>query len=301
MTDYGRPVRFGVFPTPDAGRAEDVLAIAAAAEDDGLDLIGIQDHPYQRRHLDAWALLATVLARTERIRVFPDVACLPLRDPAVMAQTAASLDVLSGARFELGLGAGAFWDAIAAMGGPRRSGREAADALIEAIDVLRLMWSGERSVRYDGAHYQLAGARPGPAPSHDIGIWLGVTGPRLLGVLGRAADGWIPSSSYVPPEALADKHARIDDAARAAGREPADIQRVYNVFGAITDSAPTGFLHGPVDQWVDELTELVLDGGMDTFVFATQDDDVSQIQRFAREVAPAVRDAVARERNGSAR
>jgi len=298
VTDYGRPVRFGVFPTPDAGRPEDVLAIAAAAEDDGLDLVGIQDHPYQRRHLDAWALLATVLARTERIRVFPDVACLPLRDPAVMAQTAASLDVLSGGRFELGLGAGAFWDAIAAMGGPRRSGREAADALIEAIDVLRLMWSGERSVRYDGAHYQLAGARPGPAPAHDIGIWLGVTGPRLLGVLGRAADGWIPSSSYVPPEALADKHARIDDAARAAGREPADIQRVYNVFGAITDGPPTGFLQGPADQWVDELTELVLDGGMDTFVFAAQDDDVSQIQRFAREVAPAVRDAVARERSG---
>ena len=298
MTDYGRPVRFGVFPTPDAGRPEDVLAIAAAADDDGLDLVGIQDHPYQRRHLDAWALLATVLARTERIRVFPDVACLPLRDPAVMAQTAASLDVLSGGRFELGLGAGAFWDAIAAMGGPRRSGREAADALIEAIDVLRLMWSGERSVRYDGAHYQLAGARPGPAPAHDIGIWLGVTGPRLLGVLGRAADGWIPSSSYVPPEALADKHARIDDAARAAGREPADIQRVYNVFGAITDGPPTGFLQGPADQWVDELTELVLDGGMDTFVFAAQDDDVSQIQRFAREVAPAVRDAVARERSG---
>lgn len=298
MTDYGRPVRFGVFPAPDAGRSEDVLAIAAAAEDGGLDLVGIQDHPYQRRHLDAWALLATVLARTERIRVFPDVACLPLRDPAVMAQTAASLDVLSGGRFELGLGAGAFWDAIAAMGGPRRSGREAADALVEAIDVLRLMWSGERSVRYDGTHYRLAGARPGPAPAHDIGIWLGVTGPRLLGVLGRAADGWVPSSSYVPPEALADKHARIDDAAREAGRQPADIRRIYNVFGAITDSAPTGFLHGPVDQWVDELTELVLDGGMDTFVFGTQDDDLSQIQRFAREVAPAVRDAVTRERNG---
>ncbi len=152
-----------------------------------------------------------------------------------------------------------------------------------------------RPVRFDGAHYRLAGVRPGPAPAHDIGVWLGVTGPRMLGVLGRAADGWIPSSSYVPPEALADKHARIDDAARQAGRDPADIQRIYNVFGSIT-ATPSGFLTGPVDQWVDELTELVLDGGMDTFVFGTQDDDLSQIRCFASEVAPAVREAVSRER-----
>ncbi len=296
MTDYGRSVRFGVFPTPDADRVDDILAIATAADRDGLDLIGVQDHPYQRRHLDAWALLATVLARTERVRVFPDVASLPLRDPAVMAKTAASLDVLSGGRFELGLGAGAFWDAITAMGGPRRSAGDAADALVEAIDVIRLMWSGERSVRFDGAHYRLSGVRPGPAPAHDIGLWLGVLGPRMLGVLGRTADGWIPSSSYVPPEALAEKHARIDDAARQAGRDPAAIQRIYNVFGSITEGAPSGFLNGPVDQWVDELTELVLDGGMDTFVFGAQDDDLGQIRRFACEVAPAVREAVTRER-----
>ncbi|WP_034271774.1 LLM class flavin-dependent oxidoreductase [Haloechinothrix halophila] len=296
MPDYGRPVRFGVFPTPDADRVDDILAIATAADRDGLDLVGIQDHPYQRRHLDAWALMATVLARTDRVRVFPDVANLPLRDPAVMAKTAASLDVLSGGRFELGLGAGAFWDAITAMGGPRRSARDAADALVEAIEIIRLMWSGERSVRFDGAHYRLSGVRPGPAPAHDIGLWLGVTGPRMLGVLGRAADGWIPSSSYVPPESLAEKHARIDDAARQAGRDPADIQRVYNVFGSITGGATSGFLTGPVDQWVDELTELVLDGGMDTFVFGAADDDLGQIRRFACDVAPAVRDAVARER-----
>ncbi|MPY77334.1 MAG: LLM class flavin-dependent oxidoreductase [Actinophytocola sp.] len=296
MTDYRRPVRFGVFPTPDADRVDGILTIASVADQDGLDLIGIQDHPYQRRHLDAWALMATVLARTERVRVFPDVASLPLRDPAVMAKTAASLDVLSGGRFELGLGAGAFWDAIAAMGGPRRSARDAADALVEAIEVIRLMWSGERSVRFDGVHHRLVGVTPGPSPAHDIGLWLGVTGPRMLGVLGRSADGWIPSSSYVPPETLAEKHARIDDAAVQAGRNPADIQRIYNVFGSITDGSPSGFLHGPVDQWVDALTELVLDGGMDTFVFAAQDDDLGQIRRFAREVAPAVREAVARER-----
>src|SRR6266511_2780155 len=83
-----------------------------------LDLVGIQDHPYQRRFLDTLALIETLLAETRRVRVFPDVANLPLRPPATLAKEAASLDVLSGGRFELGLGAGAFWDAIEAMGGP---------------------------------------------------------------------------------------------------------------------------------------------------------------------------------------
>ncbi len=300
MVDYGRPVQFGVFPTPAADRVDAVMEIAAAADRDGFDLIGVQDHPYQRRFVDAWALMAVILARTERVRVFPDVASLPLRPPAVMAKTAASLDVLSGGRFELALGAGAFWDAIGAMGGPVRSAGEAASALVEAIEVIRLMWSRERSVRYDGRHYQLSGVHPGPVPAHHMGLWLGVLGPRMLGALGKLADGWVPSSSYVPPEALADKHARIDEAAQEAGRDPADIQRIYNVFGSITDGASVGFLHGPVDQWVDELTELVTDYGMDTFVFGAKDDDLSQIRRFAAEVVPAVRDAVAAHRGRQA-
>ena len=91
--------------------------MARVADEAGLDLVGIQDHPYQRRFLDTWALMAFVLAQTSRISVFPDVANLPLRPPRMMAKAAASLDVLSGGRFELGLGAGAFWDGIEAMGG----------------------------------------------------------------------------------------------------------------------------------------------------------------------------------------
>jgi alkanesulfonate monooxygenase SsuD/methylene tetrahydromethanopterin reductase-like flavin-dependent oxidoreductase (luciferase family) len=121
VTDYGRPVLFGVFPTPEAGALEEVLTLARIADEEGLDLIGIQDHPYQRRFLDTWMLMATVLATTRRVRVFPDVANLPLRPPAVMAKAAASLDVLSGGRFEFGLGAGGFWQAITAMGGPSRT------------------------------------------------------------------------------------------------------------------------------------------------------------------------------------
>src|SRR5699024_12038360 len=98
--------------------------------------------------------------------------------------------IFSEGRFELGLGAGGFWEAIEAMGGPRRTPREAADALLEAIEVIRLMWSERRSVRFQGEHYQLSGVKPGPMPVHDIGIWLGVLGPRLLEAVGRVAAGW---------------------------------------------------------------------------------------------------------------
>lgn len=294
MPDYGRPLRFGVFPTPEARRLDEVLTLARIADERDLEYVGIQDHPYQRRFLDTWMLMATVLARTERVRVFPDVANLPLRPPAVIAKSAASLDVVSGGRFELGLGAGAFWEAVEAMGGPRRSPGEAVDALVEAIEVIRLMWSDQRSVRFDGRYYRLAGVKPGPRPAHPIGIWLGVGGRRTLALVGRVADGWVPSSGWATPDKLPDMHARIDEAAGAAGRDPAEIARVYNVWGQIGGTG--GFLQGGVAQWVDELTELSVVHGMDTFIFGPSADPVSQLQRFAEEVAPAVREQVARHR-----
>jgi alkanesulfonate monooxygenase SsuD/methylene tetrahydromethanopterin reductase-like flavin-dependent oxidoreductase (luciferase family) len=198
-------------------------------------------------------MIATVLARTERVTVFPDVANLPLRPPAVMAKAAASLDVISGCRFELGLGAGAFWEAVGAMGGPARSPGEAVDALGEAIDVIRLMWFDQRSVRFDGRHYRLSGVKPGPQPAHDLGIWLGVRGRRTLALVGRTADGWVPSSPWAPPEKLPAFTAQIDDAAMAAGRDHATIRRIYNVFGPIRERGTDGFLQGTVEQWTDDV------------------------------------------------
>jgi hypothetical protein len=121
---YGRPLAFGVSIVPASADLKLSRALARRADELGLDLIGIQDHPYQWRFLDTWSLIGDLLARTERIRLFPDVANLPLRGPAMIAKQAASLDVLSGGRFELGLGSGAFWEAIEAMGGPVRSGSE---------------------------------------------------------------------------------------------------------------------------------------------------------------------------------
>jgi alkanesulfonate monooxygenase SsuD/methylene tetrahydromethanopterin reductase-like flavin-dependent oxidoreductase (luciferase family) len=296
MTDYGRPLAFGFFLNPNAADYPRLAEVARLVNDLGLDLIGIQDHPYQSTFLDTWTLLTAIATQTRRVGVFPDVANLPLRPPAVLAKAAASLDVMSGGRVELGLGAGGFWDAIAAMGGPRRTPRDAVAALEEAIAVIRLMWSGQRSVRVEGRFYSLHGVHPGPMPAHPIGIWIGATGPRMLDLIGRLADGWIPSSSYVPPEKLPDMNARIDAAAATAGRDPAAIRRLYNVFGRITEGSSSGSLDGPVDQWVDELTTLAVARGMDSYILGVDGPPEDQLRRFALEVVPRVRENVARQR-----
>jgi alkanesulfonate monooxygenase SsuD/methylene tetrahydromethanopterin reductase-like flavin-dependent oxidoreductase (luciferase family) len=294
VPDYGRDVTFGYFLIPNA--ADPLLDTAREIEARGLDWIGVQDHPYQRRFVDTWMLLGAIAAVTSRVGFFPDVANLPLRPPAVMGKAAASLDVLSGGRFELALGAGGFWDAIEAYGGSRRAPGESLAALEEAIQVIRLIWSGERNLRFAGEHYRLAGAHSGPVPVHPIGIWLGVYGPRALRLLGRLADGWVPSLRGEITR-LSEGATRLDDAAVQAGRDPAEIRRVLNVNGQITDGARLGLLRGPVDQWVDELTDLAVGYGFDTFMFWGEGDD--QLSRFAEEVVPAVRAQVAAERGRS--
>jgi len=291
MADYGHEIKFGYFLIPNVEMP--LLSIAQEAERLGLDYVAIQDHPYQRRFVDTWVLLSMIAASTSRIGLFPDVANLPLRPPAVMAKAAASIDRLSGGRFELGLGAGGFWDAIEAYGGKKRTPGESLDALAEAVEVIRKVWSGERNLRFEGEHYHLRGAHSGPVPAHSIGIWLGVYGPRAVRLAGRIADGWVPSFRG-DLQKIGEMTARLDDAANEAGRDPAGIRRILNVQGAITEGESRGILQGPVDQWVDDLTNLAVTYGFDTFVLWAEGED--QLPRFAEEVIPAVRRQVAAER-----
>src|SRR5437763_15219405 len=155
-------VTVGIFAVPDATDPSSTIEQIIAADRSGLDIVGVQDHPYQWRFFDTWTLLAYAAGRTEHVWFVPDVLNLPLRLPTLIAKSVASLDVLSRGRVELGLGAGAFWDAVEAMGGPRRTPKESVDALEEAVAILRGFWSGERSLRFDGRHYSVKGAHPGP-------------------------------------------------------------------------------------------------------------------------------------------
>ena len=140
-----KPAAFGLNVDPNAGGLAIAGRIAAIADSAGLEYVGIQDHPYNADFLDTFAVITWLAARTSRVHLFPNVANLPLRPPAMLAKQAASIAVLSGGRFELGLGAGAFADGIAGMGGPRRTPAEARAALSEAIDIIRASWAAEPS------------------------------------------------------------------------------------------------------------------------------------------------------------
>jgi alkanesulfonate monooxygenase SsuD/methylene tetrahydromethanopterin reductase-like flavin-dependent oxidoreductase (luciferase family) len=298
VADYGHELAFGTFITPLNERPQDVVELAQLTERAGLDLVTFQDHPYQPAFLDTWTLLSWVAARTETMRLTANVINVPLRPPVVLARAAASLDLLSGGRFELGLGAGAFWDAIEAVGGPRRTPGQAVDALSEAIDVIRAIWdpAERRGVYVEGEHYGIRGAKRGPAPAHDISIWLGARKPRMLKLIGAKADGWLPSLSYMEDGEAERSNRIIDDAATAAGRDPREIRRLVNIGGAF-GAANSGFLQGPPRQWVEELLPFVLELGFSTFILAS--DDPRAIELYGAEVAPALHEAVAAERSAA--
>ncbi len=295
MPDYGHPLRFGTFITPAAAQPQAPVALAQLSEQLGYDLVTYQDHPYQASFLDTWTLLTWVAASTERIHVAANVHNLPLRPPAVLARSAASLDLLSGGRFELGLGAGGFADAVASIGGPRRSVGENVAALEEAIPIIRGLWdaSERRPLTAIGDHYRLEGAARGPEPAHDIPIWVGALKPRMLRLVGRLADGWLPSLAYLPEGGFAAGNAVIDAAAEDADRDPREVRRMLNLFGRFQDR-DGGMLQGPPAQWVEQLLPLVIDDGASTFILAS--DDPGTLQRFAEEVAPELRERVAAER-----
>jgi Luciferase-like monooxygenase/Hemerythrin HHE cation binding domain len=289
VTDYGHELAFGVFLTPGNEQPQRVVELAQLAEAVGLDLVTFQDHPYQPAYLDTWTLMSYVAARTQRITLAGNVLNLPLRQPAVLARSLASLDLLSGGRVELGIGAGGFWDAIEAMGGRRLSPGQAVDALGEAIEIIRQVWdtSTRGGVRFHGSYYEVSGAKRGPAPAHRVSVWVGAYKPRMLRLTGRLADGWLPSLSYLQPGQLTEGNAQIDRAAVEAGREPGAIRRLLNI-GSEASAA---------GQWAERLADLALTEGTGTFILASDDPDT--IRGFAAEVAPAVREQVAAARSGA--
>ena len=285
--DYGHELEFGTFLTPVHNPPQAAVARARLSEQLGYDLVTFQDHPYQPGFLDTWTLITWVAAQTERIRLAGNVLNVPMRPAPVLARAVASLDLLSDGRLSLGLGAGGFWDAMAAMGVDRRTPGESVEQLSEAIDVMRAIWATDekRALRYDGTYYRLQGAKRGPRPAHDISIWLGAYKPRMLRLVGQKADGWLPSLSYLKPGDLDRGNDIIDAAAKDAGRDPREIRRLLNVFGDPARSAA---------EWVDQLLPLVLRNGVSTLILGS--DDPGELQRFAEEVIPQVREAVARER-----
>jgi alkanesulfonate monooxygenase SsuD/methylene tetrahydromethanopterin reductase-like flavin-dependent oxidoreductase (luciferase family) len=280
------------------------LANAASAEASGFDYVSVQDHPYVPELLDPFVLIGALAAVTDRLRFMPNVANLPMRPPPMLAKTVASLDVASHGRMELGLGGGRSWSAIDGLGGPRWQPGQVVAAIDEAITILRAMWQPGHDLDLTGAMYQVRAAT-GPAPAHDVGIWLGAAGPRMLDLLGRRADGWIAPVA-TPFETKAAAQARIDIAAESVGRAPTEIRRVIQLVAVVADS-PTfvprprsgpnaQIIHADPANWAQIIAEFVVDERFDTVNIGFADESASQIERFGREVLPMARDEIARRR-----
>ncbi len=294
---------FGANIDPSPENFDKALQIASLADQGGLDLAMVQDHPYNPDFFDTWTLLTFLAARTERIHLGTNVANLPLRPPAMLAKAAASLDQMSGGRVELGLGAGSRYDAIHGMGGPRRTPGEAYAAFAEALAVIRRFWQAGEPATFAGEHYSLEDAETGPPPAHDIRLWVGAYGPKMLRLAGRAADGLLMTSIYLPPEKAGERLSWVTEAAREAGRDPAQIRKGYNVLGVLEApglespgfrSSRPGLVIGDAQTWVDWIVDVHERVGFDTFIcWPVRGDETGQIEVFLRDVVPAVRDRLA--------
>ena len=301
MSDYGAPLQFGLSITPEAAEVEAIRDLAQVADSTGLDLIAIQDHAYNHTFLDTWTLITYLAAQTREIHFMPDVADLPLRPPTMLAKAVATLDRLTDGRAELAIGAGAFWDPIAGMGGPRRSPSEAVAATEEALDILGQALAANGRVVLHGRHYTVPGYNPGPRPAHDLRLWVGAQQPRMLELIGRKAGGWVCALSiYISPDEVPRRQQTIDTAATRAGRHPSEIRRLYNVVGSIGPRRGGQGLHGPRELWIETLTRWATDRGFDTFIYWPVEPSPQQVRLFGEEVVPRVLEDVNATRTSTA-
>jgi phthiodiolone/phenolphthiodiolone dimycocerosates ketoreductase len=190
--------------------------------------------PSPHRYLDSLAVAAAVAVSTRNVPIATSVVDTVRRHPSTLAQAALTLDHLSKGRFILGLGSGEL-ENTAPYGFDFRA---SVSRLEESIRVIRLLWESERPVDFEGRFYRLHHARLDTEPfaGRFPEIWIGGSGPRMLQIVGRHAQGWWPVGS-VTPEDYAAKLAMIRDAAERAGRDPLAITPACFVMCLIGDDA----------------------------------------------------------------
>jgi alkanesulfonate monooxygenase SsuD/methylene tetrahydromethanopterin reductase-like flavin-dependent oxidoreductase (luciferase family) len=301
--DSHHNVVFGLGLEASVHQVSEMLGHARFADDAGLDLVSVGDHPYFADRLDAYAALGFILGATSNITGAVIMTNLLSRPAPILARTVTGLSTISGGRVVLGLGAGGSWEEIVALGVPRLLPAARIRALEEAIIVVRALSGGGDPVTFDGEFYQVTGLAPAAAPTPPI--WVGALGPKNLAVTGRHADGWIPGhlADWRSAE-VAESRPVVDEAAVSAGRNPADIDTIYNVSGRITrDPLPETrdddgrWVGGGVTQWVEELTFAVLEHAAAAFIYLVppgDNIDDTTLNLWAYDVVPAVREAIAK-------
>ncbi len=206
-------------------------AVWQVADDAGFDHSWCMDHfatlgPQDDGPIfEAWTLLAGMAVATSRTRIGCMVTGNTYRHPAVLAKAAVTVDHLSGGRLEFGLGAGWAENEHTMLGLPFGTTSERADWLEEACEVIRSLWTRERT-SFAGKHYQLAGAiaEPKPVQQPHPPIWIGGSGrQRTLRITARYADVW--NAAWGSPDEVAEVSAVLDQRCAEIGRDPAEIRR----------------------------------------------------------------------------
>lgn len=233
VTRTPRAPRFGIFVPQINTEVPALVAAARDAEKAGFDSFWVMDHLFapgggQADALESWLLLTAVATGTSRIRLGHLVGCNPLRHPAVLAKQAATLDVISNGRLELGLGWGSIEAELDMFGIPYGSRRERSEQLGETIEILRLMFAGE-PFTYAGKHFSLTNAWGRPVPVQDrVPVHIGGAGRQLtMPLVAQHADWW---------NCVTDARDRLDELMPLAA--PARISAQY----------PIGLVHPGEDR-----------------------------------------------------
>ena len=274
-----RPFRIGV-QLPEVERVvrwPEYLAIARAAEEVGFDSIWVGDHLLyvdedgrERGPWDAFSVLAALAVATERVTLGPLVACLAFHPPGMIARMTAAIDEISRGRFVLGVGSGWNEKEFRAFGFPFD---HLASRFLESFEVVRRLLDGER-VTSKGEYWSVEDAVLLPPPARRTPLMLGSQGPRQLAATLPYADSWNTwyTSFGNTAEGFAPLNEWISEAARAAGREPGEIERSACVFLAFqaesserphTDEAPP--LIGDAEHVARELRAYA-DAGADELI-----------------------------------
>jgi len=207
------------------------------------DLATVSPSPH--RHLDGMAVAAAAAVLTENVPLVTSVIDTVRRHPAMLAQSALTIDHLAKGRFVLGLGSGETENTVP-------YGFDFAKPVSrfeEALEVIRLLWDSDGPVDFDGQFYHLHHARLDTEPyqGKNPEIWIGGSGPRTLEIVGRYADGWWPTGAWNPDD-YAEKLTAVRASAERAGRDPMAITPCYIQVCLIgrDDAALAGILEAPL-------------------------------------------------------
>jgi F420-dependent oxidoreductase-like protein len=226
-------MKLGVIVSPAAGWSYTELRdLARSAEKSGFASFWVSDHFFggpggtpDRNCLEAWTLLAALARDTTKIRLGVLVAAVQYRNPALQAKMAASVDHISGGRLEFGVGAGWKEDEYRAYGYDFPSPGDRVDQLREGLEITRRLWQDDRAT-YHGTHYRIDDAVCAPKPTQRPRppIWIGGSGPRVMRLAARYADGFDLGKHGVggadlTPDEMAASFRELDAAERTAKRE----------------------------------------------------------------------------------